>query len=188
MGPPGFRFSEGRRRNHRQHATSPQHAIMSASVRSRAMRLATRRLHTLPDIPSVTSAPTPLHRPFSENTVLVAVGYGGMHCWQEGHGAPSRSWLARDEGWLAEHMLIRDREPRWAQRVTSAARSLGLRQDNLAMLGRLRDAGMEGMDCRRDIAWLRRAEDGRLWAVNPKLDSSGSCRGRAAVPTPTRST
>ena len=79
--------------------------------------------------------------------------------------------MARDEGWLAEHMLVLEATPPSGRPGTSPLPSLRLRQDQprdaRAEHPRV-DGGMVG----DDIAWMRFGADGRLYAINPEAGSS----------------
>ena len=85
--------------------------------------------------------------------------------------------MARDEGWLAEHMLIlKLTSPEGRGSVHPGGLPVGLRQDQPGD-ARSPPPGWKVETIGDDICWMKFGPDGRLWAINPEYGFFGVAPG-----------
>ena len=191
MGPPGSRFSKVG-----VEITDSKYVVLSMRIMTRVGQPAldhlgssddfTRCLHSLGDLSP--DRRFIMHYPEQNTVWSIGSGYGGNALLgKKCMALRLASWLAKKEGWLAEHMLILGlQDPQGQMHYVGGAFPSACGKTNLAMLLPPKTmSGWKTFTVGDDIAWMRPGSDGRLWAVNPEAGFFGVVPGTGRKTNPT---
>jgi phosphoenolpyruvate carboxykinase (GTP) len=168
--------------------TDSAYVVASMRMMSRIGKAALDRLGNSPDfVPGLHSLGDLdpkrrfiLHFPEEKLIWSIGSGYGGNALLgKKCFALRVASWMAREQGWMAEHMLILGLEdPSGKVTYMAAAFPSACGKTNLAMMvSALADQGYRVWTVGDDIAWMHVASDGTLRAINPEAGFFGVAPG-----------
>lgn len=185
MGPIGSEFSKIG-----VELTDSRYVVLNMLIMTRAGEKVSRQLRKTPKFTKCLHSKADLdinkrlilHFPEDNTIWSVGSGYGGnVLLGKKCLSLRIASYLARREGWFAEHMLIMGiEEPNGHIEYIAGAFPSACGKTNLAMLippEGLKRKGYRIWTVGDDIAWMRIDSDGTLWAINPETGFFGVAPG-----------
>ena len=175
--------------------TDSPYVVANMRIMSRMGKVAIERIGSssnfVPGLHSIGDL-DPMHRyiaHFPQEKLIWSVGSGyggnallGKKCF----ALRIASYMAREQGWMAEHMLILGLEsPEGKVTYMGAAFPSACGKTNLAMMvSALEDQGYRVWTVGDDIAWMKIADDGYLHAINPEAGFFGVAPGTGMLTNP----